>query len=198
MASCANTFPPWPMLDPQFTPFPILTTARLVLRAITVDDAAAIFRIRSDQRVMRYIGKEPTNSIEDALRLIADVQLDLEKNDAITWAITKKGVDKMIGTIGYYRLKKEHHRGELGFALDADQWRQGIMSEAIPAVVECGFDRFGFHGIEAITDRENVPTNGLLEACGFVREGLIRESYLWRGHFRDSAIWCKLAPRSAG
>ncbi|MEZ4738629.1 MAG: GNAT family N-acetyltransferase [Flavobacteriales bacterium] len=78
------------MLDPQFTPFPVLTTERLLLRAVTVDDAAAIFRIRSDQRVMRYIGKEPTTSIEDALKLIATIQLDLEANNAITWAITKK------------------------------------------------------------------------------------------------------------
>ena len=186
------------MLDPQFTPFPALDTERLVLRAITAEDAPAIFRIRSDQRVMKYIGKEPTTSVEDALKLIATIQLDLEENNAISWAITMKRSNELIGMIGFYRLKKEHHRGELGFALDADHWRQGIMSEAIPAVVECGFQHFGFHGIEAITDRENIPTNALLEACGFQREGLIKENYLWRGRYRDSAIWCKLTPRSSG
>jgi ribosomal-protein-alanine N-acetyltransferase len=183
------------MLELNFSPFPTLSTERLELRAITLDDAAAIVRLRSDERVMRFIGKPRTYTMDQATELIERVTKDHSENTSISWAITRKGSHELIGMIGFYRLKVEHHRGELGFALHADHWRQGIMGEAIEAVVACGFEQFKFHGIEAITDAENIASNELLRSCGFKREGLLKENYLWNGHFRDSAIWCMLAAK---
>jgi ribosomal-protein-alanine N-acetyltransferase len=104
-----------------------------------------------------------------------------------------KSDDTMIGAIGYYRLKKEHYRGEVGYLLAIEHWRKGIMREALDAVVECGFKRLGFHSIEAITSPENTASNALLASCGFVREGLFKEDFFWNGEFRDSAHWSKLA-----
>lgn len=40
------------MLELDLTPFPTLRTERLVLRAITAEDAPALFRIRSDAQIM--------------------------------------------------------------------------------------------------------------------------------------------------
>ena len=182
------------MLDVQLLPFPELSTSRLRLRQLRDEDAAAIFSMRSDPEVMRHIGRPRASTLQDATDLIARMAKDTEANDCITWAITLHDSDTLIGTIGYYRLKKEHHRGEVGYMLAPAHWRQGIMGEALDAVVRCGFERIGFHSIEAITDPRNAASNRLLETHGFTREGLFKENFLWEGKFLDSAVWSRLAP----
>jgi ribosomal-protein-alanine N-acetyltransferase len=184
-----------PMLTLDLSDFPVLTTDRLVMRELSINDAPALFAMRSDDRVMRHIGRPRATSVEDAIKLIERIANDRSANEGITWGLTLNGDDALIGTIGYYRLKLEHHRGEIGYMLGVDHWAKGLMGEALDAAVECGFERFRFHSIEATADPRNARSNKLLERHGFVREGLFRENFHWNGEFQDSAVWSKLAPR---
>lgn len=183
------------MLTLDLSSFPILRTERLLLRAPHMGDASALFTMRSDERTMQYIGRRRATTQADAEELLQRIRTEQETNTGISWAITRHGDDTMIGTIGYYRIKFEHYRGEVGYMLNPDHWRKGIMREALNAVVQCGFERLGFHSIEADTDPLNTGSNALLAACGFTREGLFKESFFWNGTFQDSAVWSKLAPR---
>lgn len=184
------------MLDPQFAPVPILTTERCMLRAIRAEDAPALFTLRSDPRVMEHLGRPRASTLADAEELIARIARNLESNEGISWAITFKGSDTLIGTIGFYRLKKEHYRSEVGYLLSPEHWRKGLMGEALDAVVHFGFHTIGFHSLEAVTAPENTASNTLLERKGFIREGLFRENYFFDGRFYDSAVWSRLAPAS--
>ena len=47
-------------------------TARLVLRAMTVEDAVAFHALNSHPEVMRYTGEPPMGSVEEARRAIAE------------------------------------------------------------------------------------------------------------------------------
>lgn len=181
------------MLEIQLDPFPVLRTARLVLREPVLADANALFALRNDERVMRHLARPRATTIDDARQLIARIASDRGSNAGITWAMTLHGDDRLIGTIGYYRLKLEHHRAEVGYLLSPDQWGMGLMSEALQAVLSCGFHRFNFHSIEAVTDPRNAASNRLLERNGFVREGLFRENHYWDGEFQDSAVYSRLA-----
>lgn len=183
------------MLDLDLSTFPVLRTERLVLRELVDPDAPALFRMRNDERVMRHIGRPRATTVADAETLIATIRSERAANNGITWGITFHADDTVIGTIGYYRLKLEHHRGEIGYMLGADHWGQRIMGEALEAAVACGFDRFAFHSIEAITDPRNERSNRLLLRHGFVREGLFKENYYWNGEFQDSAVYSRLARR---
>jgi ribosomal-protein-alanine N-acetyltransferase len=180
------------VLELDLHPFPELRTERLLLRAITRDDGPALFLLRSDKRVMQHIGRPLAETLKDAVDLIERVLNDQAENNGISWAITLKDDPRLIGTIGYYRLKKEHFRGEVGYALHSDHWRKGIMTEALLAVVACGFERLGFHSIEADTDPRNAASNALLRKCGFTREGLFKENFFWNGEFLDSAVYSLL------
>ena len=191
------------MLALDLSDFPVLTTERLVMRQLSAADAPALFAMRSDDRVMQHIGRPMATTLQDATDLIDRIAADRTANTGITWALTLKasssrsieGDDTLIGTIGYYRLKLEHHRGEIGYMLGFDHWGKGLMGEALDAAVGCGFERFKFHSIEAVTDPRNTASNTLLERHGFMREGLFKEDYYWNGEFLDSAVWSKLAPR---
>lgn len=180
------------MLTVDFADFPTLCSTRLVLREMTPADAPALFSMRSDARVMEHIGRPRASTLQDAVDLQERIATDLAANSGITWAIQLQDDPVMIGTIGYYRMKLEHHTAEVGYMLGADHWGKGYMSEALQAVVQCGFDRFLFHRIEAITDPRNNASRKLLEKCGFSLEGIQRENFLWNGEFQDSTIYARL------
>lgn len=182
------------MLELDFFPFPLLTTQRLVLRALGDEDLPAMYALRSDPRVMRYIGKPVAKSIEDAAALLRLIQDDVRSNTGLSWAITEKGSPTMLGVIGFWRITKEHHRAEIGYTLHPQCWGRGLMREAVTAVLAHGFDVLRLHSVEAICDPRNESSMRLLERCGFVREGYYKQDYFFEGEFLDSAVYSLLCP----
>lgn len=182
------------MLQLQLTPFPELRTTRLHLRELNRNDVQALFEMRKDEALMEHIGKRRASTLQDAADLLERTINDRKENNGLTWALTLKDQDEMIGTIGYYRLQKEHYRGEVGYMLMQEHWGKGLMTEALEAVVQFGFNGMGFHSIEAVTDPANERSNRLLQRAGFVREGLFKQNYYFDGRFYDSAVYSKLRP----
>src|SRR6185503_7077762 len=128
-------------------------------------------------------------SIEDAAQFIQKINDSLTNNDGISWAITLKTDLKLIGTIGYWRIIKEHYRAEIGYLLHPDQQGKGIMQEALTAVLEYGFMVMKLHSVEANVNPGNVASMKLLERNNFNREGFFKESFYYNGKFLDSAVY---------
>ena len=182
------------MLSIHLPVFPVLTTDRLLLRALRTSDAPQVFALRSDRRVMEHVSRPLAVSVADATALIELITTTVAANDAVQWAITPKEGDHLIGIIGFWRMEKEHHKAELGYMLLPDHWNQGYITEAIAAVVDFGFRTLGFHRVEAITRPENSGSIRALEKNGFVREGHFKESIHWNGAFHDALHFGRLAP----
>jgi len=181
------------MLAPDFTPFPLLTTNRLLLGQIEISDASEILELRSNKKVMQYIDKENTKTIEEAEALIKRINDDARSNEAITWGISlKEAPGKLVGTIGFWRMIKPHYRAEVGYMLQPNLWGKGLMNEALKAVIDFGFNTIQLHSIEAHINPNNVASAGILEKNGFVREAYFKEDYFFRGKFLDSAIYSLL------
>jgi ribosomal-protein-alanine N-acetyltransferase len=179
-------------LSAAFAIFPVLETARLRLRAVQPDDVADVFRIRADERVMRYFGSPPITSLEEAARQIHGFATSFEERTGIRWAITWRGEDRLLGTLGFWRIDKPHFRAEVGYDLAADCWGQGIMAEALGAVLTWGFTTMHLHSVEAQIDPANHGSRRVLEKCGFVQEGYFRENYYCEGQFTDTAVFSLL------
>lgn len=181
------------MLQTDFTLFPEISTSRLQLRKLVPEDAAAILHLRSNELVMRFIDKERAENMEDALKFINRINLSLETNEGITWAICLKEYPEiLIGTIGYWRIIKEHHRAEIGYMLDPAHWTKGIMKEALLKVISFGFKDIQLHSIEAHINPGNTASAALLTSTGFVKEAHFKEDFLFNGSFRDTAIYSRL------
>jgi [ribosomal protein S5]-alanine N-acetyltransferase len=180
------------LLQLNFTPFPILSTERLLLRAITNDDANEIFFLRSDKEVLRYLDKAPAKSVDEAKEFIERIKKDQANNDGILWGITLKDNPLIIGTIGYWRMQKEHYRSEVGYVLHPSYQGKGIMNEAMQTVLKYGFEKMKLHSVEANVNPSNAASIKLLEKNEFVREGYFRENYYYNGRFLDSAIYSLL------
>ena len=181
------------MLSIHLPIFPVLTTERMVLRELRRSDAEQVFSLRSDPLVMQHVPRPLAATTEDALALIDLITSMVAANDAVQWAITEKHDDTFIGLIGFWRLVKEHHYGELGYMLAHEHWGKGYISEAIGALIPFGFNTLGFHRIEAITRPENAASIRALEKNGFVREAHFKENIFWNGSFHDSLHFGRLA-----
>lgn len=176
--------------------FPVLATPRLQLRALTNADAPALFRLRSDPRVMHHIPKPLFFKSDEAVGLLRDFQRTYDAHEAIMWAIAVKGSADACGIVGYWRIMAEHHRAEIGYFLDPDLWGQGLMTEAVKAVLDFGFGTLELHSVEAATHPGNTSSMHVLEHTGFVKEGYFKENIRANGEFVDSVVYSRIAPRT--
>ena len=183
------------MLEPNFNPFPILTTERLLLREPNLGDVNEFLFLRSNPQVMKYLKRAPCQSVEEAIAYIDKLEGMARNNEGITWVITAKGDEKLIGTIAFWRIEREHYRAEIGYVLHPDWQRQGIVYEAMSAVLEYGFNTMKLHSVEANTNPENKPSQRALEKHNFIREGFFKENYHYDGKFFDSSVYSLVAPR---
>jgi ribosomal-protein-alanine N-acetyltransferase len=102
----------------------------------------------------------------------------------------------LIGSIGYWRLIKEHYRAEVGYMLNALLWRKGIMKEALNKIITFGFDELKLHSIEAHINTANTASAGILTSSGFIQEAYFKENYFFEGTFRDTKVYSLLVPHS--
>lgn len=188
------------MTDPRTLPPepPLLTTARLRLRALRDDDDAALFAIFSDAETMRYWSSPPHLSIDVTRALVADVRARGVAGKGYEWAITDAGSDVAIGKIGHWQWQEKHSRSEVGFILRRDHWRRGLAVEALTEVVRYGVTTLGLHSIEAQLDAANLASARTLERVGFRREGCTRESYFDGTRHGDTLIYGLLAREFGG
>ena len=168
-----------------FTKFPVLTTPRLRLRQLTAGDADAFFEILSDEETMRYTGSFPHHSIDETRALIRDVRQQYAQREIMRWAITLPDTDRYIGSCMFFSFDPGFHRAETGYNLNRAYWGQGLMAEAMSAVLTYAFNEMGLHRVEANIDIDNARSKGLLLKLGFTYEGNLRERYVFGDQLLD-------------
>lgn len=172
-----------------FKAFPILKTKRLTLRAIEPSDAPALFEIKSDPLLYKYLGNPPHQNIEESEQLIQTLQEAYEEQTMICWASTIRDRPGIMGTCGFNRIEPEHGRAEIGGMLSARYWGSGVAVEAVEAILRYGFEGFGFHAIEAKINPGNRSVRRLLELAGFRQEAYFKDRYWDRGQWVDIAVY---------
>lgn len=172
----------------------MIRTRRLVMRRITLADKDALFELRTNPVVNRYIDRPMMKSMDEVETLIGKINEGIDKNESISWVITLNDNDHMLGSIDFWRIIREHHRAEIGYVLHPEFHRKGIMQEAMDAVLDYGFHTMKLHSVEANVNPANLASIGLLERNGFVQEAYFRENYFYNGKFLDSVIYSLLTP----
>lgn len=172
-------------IEAAFTHFPTITTNRLQLRQIQAIDAEALYAIFSDEEAMQFYGHEPHRSLVETRVSIEQTQARYRQREAIRWGIIFKGEDQVIGSCSFHHFDPGFHRSETGYELHRAYWGQGIMTEAMSAILTYGFAELGLHRIEAIIDNANERSKSLLLKLGFTYEGNLRQRYYFQGHFED-------------
>lgn len=162
---------------------PILTTERLRLRALGVEDAEALFPTLSDAELMTWWSSAPHQTVAETRAYFAP---RVEQDGWRCWAITLAGDDTAIGWVAAGE-KRQGGVTEIGYLLARAHWGRGIAAEAVSAVIDRLFAE-GQRRVFADTDPDNAPSLALLDRLGFRREGYLRGE--WETHIgvRDSVI----------
>lgn len=183
------------MLTLNFKEFPVLTTDRLILREHLMTDADALFALRTNEEVMRFIDRERPKTMTDIETFISTFKEGYEKGQHIAWVIAiKENPDQMIGSIGYWRTNLANYRAEIGYMLHPDYWRKGIVSEALIKTLAFGFNEMKLHSIQANINPGNNASRQILQKHGFVKEAYFKEDFYFNGQFLDSEIYSLLEP----
>ena len=172
----------FPMPETRVIPPETLTTARLILRKPSAEDAPLIFAAYAqDPEVTRYLTFQPHRDLNDAHEAVSRFLENWRSGKSYCWLIFRTDREELIGAIA----AREDQGINLGYLLARPSWGQGFMSEALGAIVEWAFTVPSIFRVWAVCDLENEASARLLERNGFHQEGILRK---WSLHPNVSDI----------
>lgn len=167
-----------------------LTTDRLTLRPIALQDAPAIFSYRSDAVINRYQGWIPVDLADVNSFIQNRVSPGFDVPD--TWfqfVIILKENSELIGDLGVHFHAEDNSQVELGITLSARHQQKGFASEAVQSVIRFLFSDCAKEKITASIDPRNMASIRLFERLGFCLEAHIRNSAFINNEWVDDLIY---------
>jgi len=159
-----------------------VTTARLEIVPVSVDDALAISAYRSDPEVARYQGWAVPYTVEQAAALAGSGQLALREGGHLVG-------DAMVASVAGVP-----HAVELGITLAPAAQGRGLATEAVIGLVDAAFASGRARAI-AHVDVRNESSQRLFDRAGFRREGLLHHSYQSVDGLIDEVLFAATADR---
>jgi ribosomal-protein-alanine N-acetyltransferase len=166
-----------------------LCTERLLLRPLIPTDAAALFEVFSDAKVMRYWSGIAWSSIDQAHEKIAQYSKSLKENESIGLGICYAQTNAVIGTCSLFQLDAQCRRAEIGYGMASTSWGKGYMHEALTTLINFAFEELNLNRIEADIDPRNEASLHSVERLGFIQEGHLRERWIVGTEISDSIIY---------
>jgi RimJ/RimL family protein N-acetyltransferase len=178
----------------QLRPEYPITTARLRLRPLTMQDTNALLAYRADPQVCRYLPFEPMTAHVLATRLAGDLgrrEITAE-GQAITVGAERISDGRLIGDVVLFFHSERHAGGEIGYAFHQDVAGQGYAAEACAAVLDLAFDELKLHRVVAEMDARNLASIRLAERLGMRREAHHLSSEMFKGEWADLVVYAVL------
>ncbi len=116
-----------------------------------------------------------------------DIAKDYEKlgSEKAWFLVTKKDGTR----IGYFGMSLVGPYWEIGYVLIPSERGKGYCTEAVQLAVDYLFMSKDIARVQAITHKENIASQKVLERAGFKKEGTLRSSLFVRGKWTDEYIY---------
>ncbi|MCH2133791.1 MAG: GNAT family N-acetyltransferase, partial [Phycisphaerales bacterium] len=170
-----------------------LTTDRLVLRPITMDDVEVMHQLWCSPGVFEGLASIPRQpDMAFARGRVANMYERIASGLCLNLLASLGSPEgEVIGEIGI-SVSWRHRKGELGYLLDERYRGQGYASEILQAMAEHAFGPMGLHRLQAGIYPENTASGRLLERHGFTPEGFTRGAFRKEGEYLDGLEWSLL------
>lgn len=154
----------------------IIETERLKLRKFNENDYRNAYKNwTSRDNVSRYMPwKTHKNEIETK-KIIDEWIRCYKNNDYYNWVIELKETKEVIGNISIPRKNDDIFCCEVGYCLSDDYWNNGIMTEALKAVINYMFNEINYNRIECTHKIMNLSSGKVMKKSGMRYEGTLRE-----------------------
>lgn len=172
--------------------FKLIETNRLLLKGLYPQDMTFVFENHSKDEIKTILGHRSEEAYQKEEHKYRNGYASYNRS-FLLFLLEDKVSGKIIGRCGLHNWNTDHHRAEIGYAMEDESFRQrGLMSEAVAAIIDYGFSKLKLNRIEALVASYNTASLRLLEKNGFVQEGVLRNHYLVDGVYEDSVMFSKL------
>ncbi|WP_231741529.1 GNAT family N-acetyltransferase [Paucibacter sp. KCTC 42545] len=150
----------------------VLTTERLRLRHMTVDDAAFMLRLLNEPSWLRFIGDRGVKTLADAQSYILNGPVEMVSRLGFGFYIVElkdqAGPMGPVAPVGICGLAQRPYLEDvdIGFAFLPEFWGQGYAFEAAAAVLALAHTRLGLRRVLATVRPGNQSSIKLLEKLG--------------------------------
>ncbi len=175
-----------------FAHLPVLTTQRLILRPMRMSDAPDVFAYSRDPEVARHVLWEAHRSLADSRAYLRFIHKQYRDGAPSSYGIVLKETGHLVGTIGFMWYSPENQSAEVGYSLARWLWGQGLMPEALQAVLDMSFSTLRLHRVEAMHETSNPASGRVMAKCGMQHEGTLRERVLNKGKYTDVDLYAIL------
>ena len=149
----------------------VLETERVILRPWKLSDVDDLFEYASVPGTGEMAGWPHHKDREESLTIVEKFMAGKR-----TFAIVYRENNKVIGSIGVERYGSEdklseffNYKGrEIGYVLSRDYWGQGIMPEAVKAVIDYLFNELDYDFLLCGRYDSNPRSGRVQEKCGFI------------------------------
>ncbi|MDY7094619.1 MAG: GNAT family N-acetyltransferase [Acidobacteriota bacterium] len=153
---------------------PFLTTQRLALFEMSVEDAPWMLRLLNEPSFLTNIGDRGVRSLGEAGRYLESrVTASYREHGFGMYRVEDREDGAVLGVCGLVRREGLAH-ADLGFAFFPEHWGRGYASEAGAAIVAHARNTLGLGTLLAIAAPDNRGSIRVLEKLGFERRGSIR------------------------
>lgn len=169
--------------------------ANIKLEIITKSDRSEYFRLidknRDNLRVfLDWV--DATRCENDLDKFLDDNEKRLREKTGCIFKILED--DAIIGTIGFFQNGESKTVFEIGYWLDRDRRRQGIISSLVPIIEKTCFDGYNAEKVEIWCAMKNIGSNKVALRNNYTLERIIEKHKTLCGVVLDYNIYCKFKP----
>jgi RimJ/RimL family protein N-acetyltransferase len=146
-----------------------------------IDELKGIF---TDEKTMRYYPQFLAYAKAGFLQFLDGMQ----KAGLYAYPVILKENGGTVGFITLNNIEESCRRLEIGYFLGSGCWGNGYAREIVTGLVSYLKEQ-NWHRIEATVYSGNASSERVLDACGFVREGVLRDKYVINGEYHDDIIY---------
>lgn len=174
-----------------------IPAGQIVLRPPVESDAEDIAAGCSDPEIIRYIPTVPVPyTPDDALTYIRTVVAESWTHGGASFAIADAATDRWLGNIGLKPLNV-HGSGEIGYLMAPWGRGRGLTTAATRALTAWAFEH-GLPRAEILCNVENLASQRVAMAAGYVREGVLRAAEAQRDGGRGDLVLFSRLPEDSG
>ena len=162
-----------------------ITTPRLVIRPIQLEDLEARHAYASDLENTRYMMFLPNEDIAETEAFIRRAMAEAEKDAPAYYEFVALKDGVQVGGVCLYFLDRRDE-AELGWLLDKRYWGNGYALEAARGVMDWAREAWGVRRFIAQCDAENAASYRLMEKLG-MRE--INRAFGRKNRSSDEERW---------
>ncbi len=161
-----------------------ITTERLILRQFEYKDDESMLKNWVADEKIQSLYSEPVYSTKEAVRELLNKYIgSYDKSDYYRWAVVERKSGECIGQIAFFLVDSKNHFAEIEYCIGSEFQCNGYATEATKAIIAYGFNRISFHKIQICTKTINAPSKRVIEKCGFIYEGTLRDFFYMNGEY---------------